>query len=187
MGRRLPLAINLALASILAWTLLGQPAATPAPAVRYQSYAAPAFTSVQYSTHNDGSKVCGQGANTAITDQQGENKGDLDNGNGSYLHAVNLPQGVTVESLSLWTNDFSADDVYLFLIRKKLDRGMNSFAGYLVMARTKSQGAVQNTMRRFTDTSIQGARIDNQNFYYYLELIECDTEEPHAAQIGFEP
>jgi hypothetical protein len=33
-------------------------------------------------------------------------------------------------------------------------------------------------MRKFTDTSINVATINNQRFYYYLELVNCAVVEP---------
>jgi hypothetical protein len=185
MPRRLSLGLNLGLASVLAWTLLGQPAATPAPAIRLLNIAAATFVDVESSSHNDGSTVCGA---FVPSQQPEENKGDLNAKLGSFLHSVALPQGATVRQLTMFANDNSAEDAHVYLVRKKIERGLDpQFKGYLVMAKASTQGAANNVMRRFTDTSIRGARVDNTRFYYFLELVVCDSIEPFAIQIGSEP
>ena len=74
--------------------------------------AAPTFVPRDYSVHNhQGSSVCG--SFVAHNGEGGENGGDLDNGGGSYLAFLRLPQGVTVRSFSLFANDFDdANDVH---------------------------------------------------------------------------
>src|SRR5215218_7279037 len=105
------------------------------------------FAAVETSTHNNnGNSACA----AFVPSQQGsENKGDLNAKKGSFLENVTLPQGATVKQLTLFANDFDADDgTHVFLVRKQIERGLKpQFAGYRVMAATQSMGAVENTMR----------------------------------------
>ena len=132
-----------------------------------------------------GSSVCAAGYQ--MSQAVSENKGDLNAVKGSFLERVALPDGAKVRSLSLFANDNDGDDgAHLFLVRKLLMGGLTpQFNGYHVIAATQSEGAVLNTMRRFTDSSVTGATIDNQRFEYYLEAVNCATVEPFAAQIAF--
>jgi hypothetical protein len=76
----------------------------------------------------------------------------------------------------------------VFLVRKRIQAGLSpQFTGYGVMARTQSQGAVMNTMRRFTTTAVDGATIDNTRFFYFLELVNCATVEPFDVQVVYGP
>jgi hypothetical protein len=146
-----------------------------------------AFTPVEESTHNNnGTSVCQNGV--FVPSQQGsENKGDLNAKKGSFLERVPLPQGVTVKSLTLFVNDNDGDDgAHVFLVRKLVQRGLSpQFNGYKVMATTQSQGAVLNTMRKFTDNSVNGANVDNARFFYFLELVNCATVEPYDVQVTY--
>ncbi len=146
-----------------------------------------AFTPVEDSTHNNtGNSVCQNGV-FVPSEQGSENKGDLNARKGSFLERVQLPQGVTVRSLTLFVNDNDGDDgAHVFLVRKLVQRGLSpQFKGYRVMASTQSQGAVLNTMRKFTDRSVSGARIDNTRFFYFLELVNCATVEPFDVQVAY--
>jgi hypothetical protein len=146
-----------------------------------------AFTPVEESTHNNnGSSVCSNGV--FVPSQQGsENKGDLNAKRGSFLERVPVPQGVTVKSLTLFANDNDGDDgTHVFLVRKLVQRGLSpQFNGYKVMAATQSQGAVVNTMRKFTDSSVSGSRVDNSRFFYFLELVNCAVVEPFDVQVTY--
>jgi hypothetical protein len=146
-----------------------------------------AFTSLEDSTHNNnGNSVCQNGV-FVPSEQGSENKGDLNARKGSFLERVQLPQGVTVRSLTVFVNDNDGDDgAHVFLVRKLVQRGLSpQFKGYQVMASTQSQGAVLNTMRKFTDNSISGARVDNARFFYFLELVNCATVEPFDVQVSY--
>ncbi len=189
MRRRLSIGLSVALATALAWSLLGPSPATGGGSTGYATFAAPAFTQVGYSVHNNaGNTVCDNFAAPADVNDpaNGENRGDLDNGNGSYLANVQLPQGARVTRLEVFFNDFDAENVHVFLVRKKTERGMPFLDGYRVMAKVKSAGAVNATMRRAATTNIKGARIRNDRFYYYLEMVECGNVEPHAVRIRYE-
>ncbi len=151
------------------------------------SFPVAAFTPVEESTHNNnGNSVCQNGV--FIPSQQGsENKGDLNAKKGSFLERVPLPQGASVKSLTLFVNDNDGDDgAHVFLVRKLVQRGLSpQFNGYQVMANTQSQGAVLNTMRKFTDSSVTGARVDNTRFFYFLELVNCATVEPFDVEVSY--
>ncbi len=170
--------------AVLAWVIASQ--VTAAGGVKYQDHALAAFTPVEESTHNNnGDSVCVAGFQAS--QPPSENKGDLNAKKGSFLNPVQLAQGAKVKQLTLFVNDNDGDDgAHVFLIRKRIERGLSpQFKGYTVMAHAQSQGAVLNTMRKFTDATIKGATVDNSRYYYYLELVNCATVEPFAAQIGF--
>jgi hypothetical protein len=147
--------------------------------------AAPAFVPRDYSVHNHGTSVCG--SFVAHNGEGGENGGDLDNGAGSYLAFLRLPQGVRIRSFSLFANDFDdANDVHAYLIRKKIANNLApKSAGYKVMATASSSGAVNNVMRQFTDSSVTGAVIDNATYMYQIELVVCPVTEPFGVRITY--
>jgi hypothetical protein len=148
--------------------------------------AAPTFVPRDYSVHNhQGSSVCG--SFVAHNGEGGENGGDLDNGGGSYLAFLRLPQGVTVRSFSLFANDFdNANDVHAYLIQKKIANNLTPKSlGYKVMATASSSGAVNDVMRQFTASSVTGAVIDNATYMYQIELVVCPVTEPFAVRITY--
>jgi hypothetical protein len=147
--------------------------------------AAPAFVPRDYSVHNHGTSVCG--SFVAHNGEGGENGGDLDNGAGSYLAYLRLPQGVTVRNFSLFANDNDdANDVHAYLIRKKIANNLTPKSlGYKVMATASSSGAVNDVMRQFTDSSVGGAVIDNTTYMYQVELVVCPVTEPFAVRISY--
>lgn len=147
------------------------------------NYAAAAFVPVEESTHNNmGESVCG---NFVPTDQGAENQGDLDARLGSFLTGVELPSGATLQRLTLFANDFSAEDAHLYLVRKRIADGLApQFEGYEVIAQTSTSGAENNVMRSF-GVPIDAAQTDNESFFYYLELVVCDAIEPFTAQVTY--
>jgi hypothetical protein len=179
------LAAGLLAAGVLGWVVISRVTAHGTVVVHVQNYAAATFTPVEESTHNNnGSSVCA----AFVPSQQGsENKGDLNAKKGSFLENVVLPDGVTVKQLTLFVNDNDGDDgTHVFLVRKAIQNGLSpQFNGYSVMAATQSKGAVNNTMRRFTDKTVAGAKVDNTRFYYYLELVNCATVEPFDVQVAY--
>jgi hypothetical protein len=189
---RLLVGAVLFLAGALTWAMLGSVVSSGAPALRYANFSAPAFTPVAYSTHNHGpTSSCG---NEEVDHPTGpdtfqggaENHSDLDAKKGSYLENVRLGQGATVRKLTLFANDADDHDVHVFLVRKRVGAGLNPrFQGYKVMARADSSGAVLDTMRKFTDPSIDKPVIDNEHYFYFLELVNCGIDEPFAVQIAF--
>jgi hypothetical protein len=179
------LAVTLLAAAVLSWIIVSQVTAAGTVIVTAQNYAVATFTPVAESTHNNnGSSTCA----AFVPSQQGsENKGDLNAMKGSFLENVTLPQGATVKQLTLFVNDNDGDDgTHVFLVRKQIEAGLSpQFNGYAVMATTQSNGAVLNTMRRFTDKTIAGAKVDNTRFYYYLELVNCAIVEPFDVQVAY--
>jgi hypothetical protein len=148
--------------------------------------AAPTFVPATDSTHNNAaSSVCAGGfqASQPIS----ENKGDLNTSKGSFLAPVNLPDGATIHTFSLYANDNDADEgTHVFLVRKLLMPKLSpQFNGYKVLAKTASKGAVLNTMRRFSDPSVAGGAVDNAKFDYYVEMVNCATVEPFAVDIAY--
>src|SRR6266550_3681460 len=169
------LGIASAAAAILGWAIISQVTAAGTVVVHAQNYAAATFVPVESSTHNNhGNTVC---AAFVPSEQGSENKGDLNAKKGSFLENVQIPQGATVKQLTLFVNDNDGDDgTHVFLVRKQIKAGLSpQFTGYRVMASTQSKGAVLNTMRKFTDTTVAGAKVDNTRFYYYLEMVNCAT------------
>jgi hypothetical protein len=177
--------LSLALAVGLGWLVLSKVTAAGGK-VETANYPVATFTPAADSTHNNaGSSVCAAGFQASEPIK--ENKGDLNTSKGSFLERVGLPDGTTARTLSLFVNDNDGDDgTYAFLIRKQIKKNLSpQFDGYKVMASTKSTGAVLNTMREFTDSSVKSGKIDNAHFDYYLEVVNCATVEPFAVQIGF--
>jgi hypothetical protein len=194
MSKRLRLGICAAAVLVLAVVVVATGSAAPKHKrkPRFLTVSAPTFVPVQSSTNNNnGSSVCANGfvphTNTAPEVLGSENHGDINAVKGSYLAPVSLPGGVTIRRLNLYANDFDNDDgVYVLLVRKQLTDGLSpQFDGYQVMAQTNSTGAVQNTMRLFTDTTVDSPKVNNKGFAYYLELVNCATVEPFAAQIVY--
>jgi hypothetical protein len=179
------LGAGLVAAGVLGWAVISRGTAAGTVVVHVQNYAAATFTPVEESSHNNmGDSVCA----AFVPSQQGsENKGDLNAKKGSFLENVTLPQAAKVKQLTLFANDNDGDDgTHVFLVRKAIQNGLSpQFNGYAVMGATQSKGAVMNTMRRFTDKKIAGAKIDNTRFYYYLELVNCATVEPFDVQVAY--
>jgi hypothetical protein len=147
--------------------------------------AAPTFVPAAETTHNNmGDSVC---AAFQASQPVSENKGDLNAVKGSFLARLPIPDGSKIHDLTLFANDNDGDDgTHVFLVRKLLKPGLSpQFNGYEVMAQTQSKGAVLNTMRRFTDSTVKDPVIDQSRFDYYLEMVNCATVEPFAVQIGF--
>ena len=156
------------------------------PKPQYAKYAAPAFTAVSASEHNNmGTSVCP----AFVPSQQGEeNNGDLNAKKGSFIENVQLPKGATIDGFRLYANDFDADDSFAFLVRKQVGDGFAPAQdGYQVIAEVKTEGAVMNTMRAFDDTTIDAPKVDNKNFYYFVELVNCANIEPFSVQITYTP
>lgn len=171
--------------AILGWTVVSQVTAAGTVVVQVQNYAAATFVPVESSTHNNnGNSVC---AAFVPSEPGSENKGDLNAKKGSFLENITLPQGATVKQLTLYVNDNDGDDgTHVFLVRKQIQAGLTpQFDGYAVMAATQSNGAVLNTMRRFSDNTVGGAKVDNSRFYYYLEMVNCATVEPFDVQVAY--
>jgi hypothetical protein len=122
---------------------------------------------------------------TTIDPADGELKGALLQFRGGMLFPIQLTPGSRVTRLRLFAVDQDAQaDVFVYLIRKKLQTGVPKDAGYTVMALAKSNGNVLTNVRAFNDTTIQGAVADPSTFAYYLELVSCNiTVEPIGIQV----
>ncbi len=180
MIKRLALVGAVGALGVLAWSLLATAASTKAI-----NLAAASFVARDYSVHNSvTTPVCGS---QVTHNGDGENRGDLDNAEGSYLAPVALPGGARVKSLSVFVNDFDGGaDTHAYLIRKRIASGLApKDLGYGVMAHAQSSGAVNNVMRKFTDSTIAGPKIDYTLYMYYVELVVCPVTEPFAVRITY--
>lgn len=183
MSKRLFVGLGLVLPALAVGVVLGPLPAFGGPGLKHESFAAPAFVPVESSTHNNNAaSACG----AFVASQKGdENRGDLNARTGSFLANVRLPHGVSVKRLTMYANDFSADDAHVYLVRKRIQGGLDpQFKGYKAVANTKTSGAANGVMRKFTDTTVKPQRIDNERFYYFLELVVCDAIEPFAVQVS---
>ena len=124
-------------------------------------------------------------ADTTVDPADAESKGALLQFRGGMLFPIQLTPGSTVTRLRLFAVDQDAQaDVFVYLVRKKLQTGVPKDAGYSVMATTHSTGNVMTNVRSFTDTTITGAVADPNNFAYYLEMVSCNiTVEPIGIQV----
>ena len=174
-----------------ALTLGGVWVARSAGGARTVTLAAPEFSPRDYSTHNNnGTSVCKDpttGDSVFVPTQVGgEVRGDMDNAKGSFFEGVRLPHRATVETIRLVVNDGDAEtDVFALLVRRRIEHNISNTGGLTVMGTARSSGAVVNTLRRFNDSSIKKARIDNANFEYFVELVDCGVPEPYAVQIVY--
>jgi hypothetical protein len=138
----------------------------------------------QFTTHTAaGGTQC---ANPVTIDKaDGEGKGALLQFEGGMLFPVQLADAAKVTRLRLFAVDQDAQvDVYVYLVRKKLETGVPKDVGYSVMATAHSSGSVMTNVRKFDDTTIVGAIADPSQFAYYLELVSCGiTVEPIGIQI----
>lgn len=186
MWKRAMIALNLGLVSVLAWTLVGQGGASGAT-VQFVNLAAPSFVGRDLSVHNDGNAVPPDACAAQVPLTPGEeNRGDLQNTTGSFFAFVRLQDAATVTGFSLFANDADMDyDSAAYLIRKRITGGLSpAKGGYTVMAEAHTSGAVTDTLRKFSDSTIGGAVVDNSRFMYYVELVSCaKTVEPFAAQV----
>ncbi len=174
----------------MAIVLFGAQAATGAQ-TRTLSYDAAALTAwdndsgaqQQTTTHTATATQCADPV--TIDKADGEGKGALLQFEGGMLLPVQLPDGAKVTRLRLFAVDQDAQvDVYVYLVRKKLQTGVPKDAGYTVMATAHSSGSVMTNVRRFDDTTITGAIASPSQFAYYLELVSCGiTVEPIGIQI----
>lgn len=135
--------------------------------------------------HDDATQdsVCG-----AFTPAPGrEFQGTVD-GIGTYVGSVNLAQGVRVTSLRLSARDNDTDfEAHAYLLRKRMSPqpGLDGFQGFKVMATVASSGT-STDLRRFSTSTITLPTIDNANFSYFVELVNCaDTIDPIGVQVVF--
>jgi hypothetical protein len=180
MRNRTTIVFGTAVAGLVAWMLLSQGAAVGATAGTL-TIGAPTMVQVAGSSHNSSS--CGSKVGPLAGE---EGQGVIQNGDGSYLGAVNLAQGSTVTSLRLTAHDNTdPGDVFAYLVRKSAKAQAGFTGKYDVMATIKSNGAVDSA-RRFTTTAISNAVIDNPSYGYWVELVNCDsTIQPTSVQVEY--
>jgi hypothetical protein len=193
MRTRLLLAIPIAAVAVAAW-VAGTGPVSGANGPQKATLAAVALTPVGYSTHNNpGTPVCGPAEAKAYVppsgvseDTNGEVRGQLDNAKGSFEGFLRLPSGVTVTGFSVFVNDADQDDdVFAYLVRRNIADGLDKTKGYLLMASTRSDGAVINTIREFEDTTITAKVVDNSHFAYFVELVDCGIPEAFAVSVTY--
>lgn len=183
MRQRLLIVLSVALAAAVVATVFSTVTAVGGSSLKHENFAAPTFVPVEASTHNKpGNSVCGDFVQST---QGAENRGDLNAKTGSFLANVSLPHGSEVRRLTMFANDFSDQDAHVYLVRKRIESGLDpQFTGYRTMAKTNTKGAANGVMRKFTDATVESARIDNARAYYFLEVVVCDAVEPFAIQVS---
>jgi hypothetical protein len=183
MRNRTVISLTTVTAGLVAWLLLSQGAATGAT-VGTLTIAAPTLVQLQSSTHNGGiSPACGSHVDP-IAGTEGQ--GVIQDGRGSYVGAVQLPEGATVTSFSLTAHDNTdPGDVFAYLVRKSALAQGGFTNKYNVLASVASSG-FEDSARRFTTTTINNALVTNGKWGYWVELVNCDsTIQPTAVQVGY--
>jgi hypothetical protein len=174
----------LAASLVAATSGLAAPAAFAAT-IQYTNISAPSFVGKNSSLHNDGVAPDACAAQVALDVGQ-ENRGDLQNAKGSFIANVVLPQGSTVTKFTLFANDADADiNTTAYLMRKRIAGGLTPAKSNVgVMAVAATSGAVTDTMRAFSDTTIVTPQVVNTVNQYFVELVNCGTTvEPFSVQI----
>ena len=146
----------------------------------------PALTlsGITYSEHNSPSgSACG---GYLTTELGGEDVGERENSQGSFYGVAQLPQGARVTRVDLIARDDSTEDIHAYLSRRQLNVGGSAFSGYSTMAQASSSGATDpGVVSQFSDTSIDTALIDNTQYAYYVELVDCGGAAPYAIRIRY--
>jgi hypothetical protein len=190
-SRRYLVAMCVVLAGALVWVVLGSFSALGGAkqvGKQYLNFAAPAFTPVDESTHNNMAEtVCQNFQGRGPGDFADENNADLNAVTGGYLHAVTLPNKARITDLHLFANDNDGDDnAFVFLVRKQMTPNLSpAGSGYEVIAQANSDGAVNNVLRKFSDTTVDNPVVNNRTHYYMLELVNCAVIEPYVVQVGY--
>ncbi len=156
-----------------------------AATVQIINLSAPSFVGRNKSFHNDGLAPDACAAQVPLNIGE-ENRGDLQNATGSFIATVVLPQGATVTRFTLFANDNDGEiNSTAFLMRKRILNGLvPAKSAIYTMALAKTSGAVLDTLRAFTDTTISLPVVANSNNQYFVELINCGTTvEPFSVQI----
>jgi len=173
--------IGIGLAAVIAPAVLllgGSPAS--GVTVGYVSVNAATMKSIATSSHNE---AC----DPPVIQVEGEEfQGVLYQASGSFLAAVDLPNGATITSLRyVFHDNTDPGDTHALLVRKQQVSGINFTTGYLVLAEAHSSGAGSLT-RKVTDTSVTNPTVDNESYSYYVEVVNCDTTiEPLGVRIAY--
>jgi hypothetical protein len=162
-----------------AWALEHAPD-SEAATVRYLDIPAVSFVGRAASEHNliGSAEACSSSVPLSTEAGNGaELKGMLAFHQGSYLAPVQLPAGVTINSLSLFADDEDSDDnPHAYLVRKAIGDAIPAQGGYVVMAHTASSGSHIGTMEKYTDSTVNNHVINNQGFTYFIEYVDCSEE-----------
>ena len=159
-------------------------AAAPAATAETITIAVAALAQVNASTHNAATSVCGLNVPSSAPE---EFNGVIVNGKGSYIGWVHLPDGATVTAFYLNVHDNDGDtDGFAYLARKYNASQSTFLGGYSVMAKVRSNGA-SAPVRRFRTMNITNAVIDNIQYGYLVEVINCGNVEMLDVQIDYTP
>ena len=106
---------------------------------------------------------------------------------GGYIGNVILPNGARIIGFRLSAEDNDPDvNVYAYLARKRLTtQGGNFLAGYKVLATVNTTGT-QAGIHRVGTTSIASGLVDNAQYAYLVELVNCaSTVNPAGIQVVY--
>jgi hypothetical protein len=159
------------------------------------SIAAASFGSRLSSTHNASPPfACGAHAPPTTLEEDGaEDRGEAQF-RGSYLAPISLPDGATVTNVSFTAiNPFSTapQESHAFLLRKRTGDGVVYRGGLITMAHAEAAlspapSSGTGTSEEFSDATIGGARVNNNNYVYYVELVICTHAiSPIAVEVTF--
>lgn len=154
-------------------------------AYQYINLPAAAFVGHETSDHNDG---LAPDACTAMVALSGgyENRGGLINSKGSFIADAQLPQGSRLAAFSLFASDEDGDSNSIaYLVRRRLAHGISAAnAPDGVIATAATTGSIVDTMRAFPGKIVNAAVVDNSQFQYFVELVNCSSGiEPFTVQI----
>ena len=115
-----------------------------------------------------------------------ENRGGVMNAKGSFIANAQLPQGARVAAFTLFASDADEEaNSIAYLVRRRLAHGLSATnAPDGVIATAATAGAAEDTLRAFQGKIVNAAVIDNSQFQYFVELVNCSPRiEPFTAQI----
>ena len=135
--------------------------------------------------HDDATQdsICG-----AFSPSENREFEGTEGGPGTYIASVNLPQGAHITAFRITARDNDTDkDVQAFIVRKRMapKAGVDGFGGYTTMTGVQSSGA-SGALRRFSTSVISTPTIDNNQFAYMAEIVNCvDTVDPIGVQVAW--
>jgi hypothetical protein len=152
---------------------------------QYINVPAAAFIAHAASDHNDG--LAPDACTALVPLSPGvENHGGLVDARGSFIANAELPQGARLAAFNLFASDDDPDaNSTAYLVRRRLAHGIGaSRAPDGVIAMVSTAGAVADTMRAFPGKIINAAVVDNSQFQYFIELVNCSAAiEPFTVQV----
>lgn len=179
---------GLAVTLVVAW---GSIAGAQTPLKINAAVAAfPSHYTTEHNNYSTGS-ICGSWVNNGGYDgeeSRGTAYGPAAVNRGSLVSVLFPPNGAQVSAFRYFVADNHAtQNSHAYLVRKAFAAGQLPTAGYLVMAQANSSGANAN-IRKFEDTTIQGAIIDTAKYTYFVEVVNCDASiRPVNVQLEFLP